>query len=314
MAEREGSGSGHGVRVLDRVVALPPREYGRYQLSLVRMDLDGELLNSKLTTATVELDRSEVTIRMQVPQMSELCVRPSRSLEECVVRLGWGGSDVEAKEMALDANRVTFEQLTPGIRILSWSMPGRDSFSRVVSIPEDREVLLEEWKPNILIVLSDSRPLRKVDLILEIDEEPYTNLPADEFPADVVAATYRLRWQVELFFKECKSYTKLKKFQTADPHIAEGLIWGSMLAVLLRRHLSHSANEAKGTRSAPFVAAAVSWMIFRELGKTCLKGRRFFRRAIEEALAMLRQVASRTNPKRRTPFEELGIGASPVCS
>jgi hypothetical protein len=142
----------------------------------------------------------------------------------------------------------------------------------------------------------------------------YTNLPAADFPASVVATAYRLRWQVELFFKECKSYTKLKKFQTADPHIAEGLIWGSMLAVLLRRHLAHSANEANGVRSAPFVTAAVSWMFFRDVGQSAVRSFRRFRKVIEDVLRMLRRVAARTNPKRRTPFDELGIGPIELCA
>lgn len=142
----------------------------------------------------------------------------------------------------------------------------------------------------------------------------YTNLFAEEFPPEVVATTYRLRWQVELFFKECKSYTKLKKFQTADPHIAEGLIWGSMIAVMLRRHLTHSANEARGKRSAPFVAAAVSWMFFRDLGRCAVKRYRGFGKAVAQVLRMLRDVARRTNPKRKTPFDELRIGVIEVCA
>ncbi len=142
----------------------------------------------------------------------------------------------------------------------------------------------------------------------------YTNLPAGNFPPSVVATAYRLRWQVELFFKECKSYTKLQKFQTADPHIAEGLIWGSMIAVMLRRHLTHSANEARGDRSAPFVAAAVSWMFFRDLGQCAVRRYRGFGRVVAGVLRMLREVARRTNPQRRTPFDELGIGAIEVCA
>lgn len=141
----------------------------------------------------------------------------------------------------------------------------------------------------------------------------FTNLPARDFPPSVVATTYRLRWQVELFFKECKSYTKLKKFQTADPHIAEGLIWATLIAVLIRRHLTYSAHETTGRRSAPFVAAAVSWMFFRELGRSAVRGYRRFRRAIDEVLQLLRAVSARTNPKRHTPFEELAIGPVEPC-
>ena len=138
----------------------------------------------------------------------------------------------------------------------------------------------------------------------------YTNLPTSEFPPSVVATTYRLRWQVELYFKECKSYTKLKKFQTADRHIAEGLIWGTLMAVLIRRYLTYSAHEANGRRSAPLVAAAVSWMFFRELGRSAVRRYGRFRKAIAEVLLLLRHVAARTNPRRHTPFED-GAKAGP---
>ena len=55
----------------------------------------------------------------------------------------------------------------------------------------------------------------------------FTTLSHEKFVPLRVGTLYRLRWQVELFFKECKTYTNLQKFETADPRIAEGLIWAS---------------------------------------------------------------------------------------
>jgi hypothetical protein len=141
----------------------------------------------------------------------------------------------------------------------------------------------------------------------------FTNLPTRDFPPSVVATTYRLRWQVELFFKECKSYTKLKKFRTKNSHIAEGLIWGTFIAIIIRRYLTYSAHETTGSRSAPFVAAAVSWMFFRELGRSAVRRYGRFRQRIAEVLELLRHVAARANPRRRTPFEELSIGPAVPC-
>jgi hypothetical protein len=141
----------------------------------------------------------------------------------------------------------------------------------------------------------------------------FTNLARRDFSPSAVASAYRLRWQIELFFKECKSYTKLTTFQTANPHIAEGLIWASLIAVLFRRYLTYEAHAGAGSRSAPFIAGSVGWMFLRELGRSAMSGYRRFRRALAEALALLRKVATRTNPARRTVFEELGIEPVP-CS
>ncbi len=62
-----------------------------------------------------------------------------------------------------------------------------------------------------------------------------TNSPREEYHAEEVMQLYRCRWQIELLFKELKSNTCLKKYQTEQPAIMEGLIWSSLLAVTLRR-------------------------------------------------------------------------------
>ena len=59
-----------------------------------------------------------------------------------------------------------------------------------------------------------------------------TNLPRTPFSPALVARLYRFRWQIELCFKEWKSYANLHKFDTANPHIAEGLIWASLCAAI----------------------------------------------------------------------------------
>jgi hypothetical protein len=70
-----------------------------------------------------------------------------------------------------------------------------------------------------------------------------TNLPRTPFSADLVARLYRFRWQIELCFKEWKSYANLHKFDTANPHIAEGLMWASLCAAILKRFLAHAAQR-----------------------------------------------------------------------
>ena len=73
-----------------------------------------------------------------------------------------------------------------------------------------------------------------------------TNLPRAVFSATLVARLYRFRWQIELCFKEWKSYANLHTFDTANRHIAAGLIWASLCADMLRRFLAHAAQRVGG--------------------------------------------------------------------
>src|SRR6266487_3210784 len=52
-----------------------------------------------------------------------------------------------------------------------------------------------------------------------------TNLPAPRYTLEMICRAYKWRWQVELLFKEWKSYANLHAFDTENPAIVEGLIW-----------------------------------------------------------------------------------------
>ena len=134
-----------------------------------------------------------------------------------------------------------------------------------------------------------------------------TSLSPREFPPSIVASLYRLRWQIELLFKECKSYTKLQKFMTKDRYIVEGLIWASLLAVLIRRFLLHSAFQGTGRRVAPFIAAALSWTFFLSLAKTAVRGFVQLVGTLGSILEHLRHTAERTNRHRTSTFDLLDI-------
>lgn len=60
-----------------------------------------------------------------------------------------------------------------------------------------------------------------------------TSLDAKDYPADRVAALYRLRWQVELAFKRLKSLLHLDALRAKDPALARAWLFTHLLAALL---------------------------------------------------------------------------------
>ena len=78
-----------------------------------------------------------------------------------------------------------------------------------------------------------------------------TNLPSERYSVYDVAKAYRLRWQVELLFKEWKSYANLHAFDTQNPAIVEGLIWAAISAAALKRFLAHTAQVWPVSRPPP---------------------------------------------------------------
>jgi hypothetical protein len=134
-----------------------------------------------------------------------------------------------------------------------------------------------------------------------------TNLPRTPFSLDLVSRLYRFRWQIELLFKEWKSYANLRKFDTANKHIAAGLIWASLCAAVLKRFLAHAAQLVGGkplsTRRVAMCAGHIVDEIVAAL-LACLSIASAFRDGIEFLLANAR----RANPKRDRKTGRLRAG------
>jgi len=64
-----------------------------------------------------------------------------------------------------------------------------------------------------------------------------TNIPPDALSAEDVAELYRVRWDIEMIFKELKSKYSLDVIKSANPNVVEGLIWTGILTLLVSRRL-----------------------------------------------------------------------------
>ena len=124
-----------------------------------------------------------------------------------------------------------------------------------------------------------------------------TNLPRTPFSLDLVSRLYRFRWQIELLFKDWKSYANPRKFDTANEHIAAGLIWASLCAAVLKRFLAHAAQLVGGKPISTRRVAMCASHIIDEIAVAllaCVSIAAAFRDGMEFLLANAR----RSNPKR----------------
>ena len=135
-----------------------------------------------------------------------------------------------------------------------------------------------------------------------------TNLPRTPFSTDLIGRLYRFRWQIELYFKEWKSYVNLHQFDTGNPHIAAGLIWASLCAAVLKRFLAHAAQRAgSGTAISTRRVAMCAHHLLDDLVAALLIGAGLLR-ALRRGLLYLLANARRSNPDRDRRTGRLRVG------
>ncbi len=76
-------------------------------------------------------------------------------------------------------------------------------------------------------------------------QRPYLTNLTKVWTPKAIAELYRLRWQVELVFKELKQDLNLESIPTKDPYAAQVFVWASLLALALR------APSRRGSRRSP---------------------------------------------------------------
>jgi hypothetical protein len=124
-----------------------------------------------------------------------------------------------------------------------------------------------------------------------------TNLPRSKNDADTVAELYRLRWQIELVFKDWKSNANLHALESEHPSIVEGFIWASLCAAFLKRALGHWAQVlCNAGPISPRLAAIAGPQVLPDLADWAEGGFRSTR--FDTILGFLASNARRTNLKR----------------
>jgi hypothetical protein len=137
-----------------------------------------------------------------------------------------------------------------------------------------------------------------------------TNLPAPRYTLEMICRAYKWRWQVELLFKEWKSYANLHAFDTENPAIVEGLIWTAIAAAALKRFLAHMTQllveVPMSTRKVAMCAMHVLGDLVEALKSGDVAG---LYAALEATITYLACHARRAHPKRdrQTGRSQLGL-------
>lgn len=140
-----------------------------------------------------------------------------------------------------------------------------------------------------------------------------TNLSREEFSVEDICNLYGLRWQVELFFKELKSYCNLSTFNTRNEHIVKTLVWGSMLVLLMKRYIAFGTGLLKQILISTQKVARCSLLWMNELVRALLEPETLEKtlRQVTEYLAIHGQRAHSKRDKQ-TLLLQLGLGLYPV--
>lgn len=138
-----------------------------------------------------------------------------------------------------------------------------------------------------------------------------TNAPADKLPAKAMSYLYRVRWQIELVFKQCKSVLRLHLTKARkNNHRIRSEIWARLIAAVVlfawhahlqtacwlekKREISFAQVAAQLQQHGMILARALIaggqclaeelWRFWRHLLRTTIKGRQRTRQTTWEAL------------------------------
>jgi hypothetical protein len=137
-----------------------------------------------------------------------------------------------------------------------------------------------------------------------------TNLSPQRYSLETICRAYKWRWQVELLFKEWKSYANLHAFDTANSVIVEGLIWVAIAAAALKRFLAHMTQLLTAVPMSTRKVAMCAVHVLGDLVEALKRGDGVgLYAALEAAITYLSCHAQRAHPERdrQTGRSQLGL-------
>lgn len=135
-----------------------------------------------------------------------------------------------------------------------------------------------------------------------------TNLCRDDFDTAQILQAYRLRWQIELYYKELKSYSNLHAFCTSKPHIAEGLFWAALCVAFLKRYIAHACQRSSRHPISTRRVSMCSHTFMKDFFLCLLRGFRTLGLFLEKTFRFLQTNALRSNLRRERQKGRLALG------
>ncbi len=125
-----------------------------------------------------------------------------------------------------------------------------------------------------------------------------TNLDPEDFSPEQISDGYRLRWQIELLFKEWKSHGNLRAFDTGKHTIAEGLIWASLCAATVTRYCAHMTQRIRRVAMSTRTVAKCIRHVLRDVLYDLMHRPRQLHHSVERTIDYLAANGRRAHPKR----------------
>ena len=139
-----------------------------------------------------------------------------------------------------------------------------------------------------------------------------TNLDDTAFSPEQASDGYRLRWQIELLFKEWKSHANLRAFDTGKSNIAEGLIWASLCAAVVTRYCAHVTQRVRGVAMSTRRVAKCIHHVLRDVIYSIMHRPHRLGTSVERVIDYLATNGRRAHPKRDRKSGRLKPGLAHV--
>jgi hypothetical protein len=129
-------------------------------------------------------------------------------------------------------------------------------------VPQQRKILRDQ-----IIVLSSEKArrkckqkLRRLEVWDEKKQETVVLLTNHlKFGASTIAAIYKDRWQIEMFFKALKQNLKVKTFVGTSPNAVRIQIWTALIVMLLLKYLQFKSRLGWALSN---LVALLRWNLF----------------------------------------------------
>jgi len=140
-----------------------------------------------------------------------------------------------------------------------------------------------------------------------------TTVPRSQLSARQIVQTYRLRWLIELLFREIKQATDLGRSFTADANAVQAMTYGAMLAHVLVRSLRIQAaldNEIPLEQLRPLACLHIARAFARDIIDALAAATRCAWVRVSHAVGLaLAQLARELKPSKSRPRIALNLGA-----